>query len=299
MAHTFLSLPGWHVRGITRNAKSEAAQTLAAKGVEIFAADLDVVQTLYRAFEGAHVIFANTDFFAPLFTAIASPALTEGWSARVYAHDVEFKYGVNIAEAAALPSTLKTLDRFVYSSLSDATKWSNGKYTGVYHNNVKAKVEREIHARFPEVSRRMSTVHIGHYVTNWQIFPPLRPKKQSDGSFVLERTYAPDWKCPFLVAHRDTGSFVRALVDLPPGTNLRAFSEELTFPEFMKVWGNVHGVRASYKQVSVELQFEGVQEDLKGEMAETYPYEDEYGNTGGDPSILSAAEVSLNLCARG
>jgi hypothetical protein len=292
VANTFLSSPGWRVRGVTRNTNSAAAQTLTTKGVEMVSGDLNDHQNLVPAFEGAHVIFANTDFFQPFLAAIAAPEITDGRTARAYGYDVELKHGLNIAEAAARPANLKTLERFVFSSLSDATKCSSGKYTGVHHNDVKAEIEREIHARFPELARRMSTILMGHYTTNWQIFPPAAPRKQPDGSFVFERIFSPDWKCPFIVADKDTGSFVKALIDLPPGINLEATSEDLTFPQWAQLWGDTLGVKATYKQVSVERHFDGMPDELTLEMSQCYQYENEFGQRGGDPNVVSTKRVS-------
>lgn len=43
---------GLQVRGITRNADSDAAKKLAAKGVEVVVADMDKPETLKDAFAG-------------------------------------------------------------------------------------------------------------------------------------------------------------------------------------------------------------------------------------------------------
>lgn len=63
----FLSLspPTYRLRGLTRNPSSEASKALAAKGVEMVAANLDDVSSLNRAFEGATAIFSVTDFWGP------------------------------------------------------------------------------------------------------------------------------------------------------------------------------------------------------------------------------------------
>ena len=293
MARTFLRLPGWKVRGITRNPSSTAAQSLAEKGVEILKGDLDDKQSLLPAFEGASVVFSNTDFFGHLFAAIASNDITGGRTPNEYAFDREVEQGINIAEAAASPEVLKTLKRFVLSSLSDTRKWSNGKYTYAYHNNAKAEMIRVIQKRMPELAQRMSTVQIGHYVTNWRASPLMAPQKQPDGSFVVQRTFSPTYRMPYVVAHEDTGPFVKALVDLPSATNLLGVSEHMTVPEWTKLWGGVMGVKAVYKQVSEEEFFKGVPEPLAKELGETFAYVEEFGYTGGDPEVVEAEQVSF------
>src|SRR5207248_8273098 len=63
VARTFLSLPHWHVRCLTRNPSSAAAQTLSGLGAELVQGDLSDPASLTRAFASANTIFANTDFW--------------------------------------------------------------------------------------------------------------------------------------------------------------------------------------------------------------------------------------------
>jgi hypothetical protein len=191
---------------------------------------------------------------------------------------------------------MKTLERFVLSSLSDARKWSHGKYTHVYHNDAKIKIIRTIETRFPELAARMSLLQVGHYVRNWQTSPPLAPQKQSDGSYVIQRTFSPKFKVPFVIAHKDTGNFVKALADMPPRTDLLGVSEEMTWREWTKLWGDTLGVKATFKQVFEGDFFRGVPEPLKKELAETFAYADEFGYTGGDPDVVTAEQVSHTTC---
>jgi uncharacterized protein YbjT (DUF2867 family) len=64
VAWTFLSLSTWHVRCLTRNPSSSAAQTLSGVGAEVVQGDLSDPPSLTRAFDSANAIFANTDFWA-------------------------------------------------------------------------------------------------------------------------------------------------------------------------------------------------------------------------------------------
>jgi uncharacterized protein YbjT (DUF2867 family) len=54
---------GFAVRAITRNVDSDKARALAARGVEVVAADLDDQASLERAFEGAHGAYCVTNFW--------------------------------------------------------------------------------------------------------------------------------------------------------------------------------------------------------------------------------------------
>ncbi|KAF3396777.1 NmrA-like family domain-containing protein 1 [Talaromyces pinophilus] len=292
VAHTFLSLPGWKVRGISRNPTSPASQALISQGVEIIQADMDDEASLYPAFEGANVIFSNTDFFVHFFGALASG----NESSRKFAYDREVEQGLNIARAAASPSVISTLDRFVYSSLSDPRKWSNGKFLGSWHNNSKVDVIQAIETQFPELAKRMSLVQLGHYVTNWKTFPPMAPQKQADGSFVVRRTFSPELKMPFVVPQADTGEYVKALVlDLPAGTEVLAVSEFLTLPEWTEIWAKTLGVKAAYEHVSTQVFFQGVPDEVEKEFTETFTYTDEFGYTGGDPAVKTAEQLGIKL----
>jgi hypothetical protein len=292
VADTFLALPGWRVRGVTRHPAGPAAQAHAENGVEIVKGDLDDQETLVRAFQGATAIFSNTDFFGHLWTGLAAGDKLGGRSPNQYAFDREVEQGLNIAAAAAESSVRRTLDRFVFSSLSDARKWSAGKYTHIYHNEAKAEMIRVIEGRFPEVASRMSLVQVGHYVRNWQVSPPLAPQKQPDGSYRVKRTFSSGYNMPFVVTHQDTGEFVKALVDLPAKTHILGVSQHMTWPAWTELWGRVNGVKATFQQVSDEEYFQGVPPPLKQELAETFAYVEEFGYTGGDPDVKTAEQVS-------
>ena len=54
---------GFAVRALTRNPDSEKARALAARGVEVVAADLDDAESLVAAFEGAYGAFCVTNFW--------------------------------------------------------------------------------------------------------------------------------------------------------------------------------------------------------------------------------------------
>lgn len=257
--------------------------------------DLNDVPSLVRAFTGATAIFSNTDFFTHLFHGLDPANLPAGRTPAQYAYDREVAQGVNTAEAASHPSVVSTLRLFVFSSLSDATKHSGGKYTTVYHFDSKAETIRQIRARFPAVAERMSTVQLGHYVTNWKAFAKMAPERQADGSFVMSRTTSPLFRMPHVVAHRDTGPFVQVLVDMPPGKNVLAVSEYMTFPEYAETWGRVLGVRVVYQQVTSEAFYKEVPGPLAEELDVGFEYIEEFGFTGGDASVLEAGQLGVEV----
>ncbi|TEY56927.1 hypothetical protein BOTCAL_0223g00060 [Botryotinia calthae] len=294
IAETFLRFPEWRVRGTTRNPASVTAEALAEKGVEIVEADFDDKESLSSAFQGATVIYSNTDFFMHLFTGISAGA-PPSRTVLEHAYDREVAQGINIAEAAASPSVLKTLEYFIYSSLSDATKWSRGKYSTVYHFDSKAETIRQIRSRFPDLATRMSTLQLGYYVTNWKAFPLMAPQKQDDGGFLFERPLSLDSIVEFVVTQKDTGVFVKALIDMPPGKNLIGVSDRMTWKEWAKIWGDVLGFKAGFKQVSEKTFWKGVPEPLLRELQVAWDYADQFGHTGGDPDVVRPEELAVKL----
>jgi uncharacterized protein YbjT (DUF2867 family) len=54
---------GFAVRAITRDPSKEKAKALAAKGAEVVQANLDDVESLKKAFEGAHGVYCVTNFW--------------------------------------------------------------------------------------------------------------------------------------------------------------------------------------------------------------------------------------------
>jgi uncharacterized protein YbjT (DUF2867 family) len=65
LARAILAEPnsGFSVRAITRDPNKDNAKALAAKGAEVVSANLDDVESLKKAFAGAHGVFAVTNFW--------------------------------------------------------------------------------------------------------------------------------------------------------------------------------------------------------------------------------------------
>src|SRR5256885_3126498 len=131
VARTFLSLAHWHVRCLTRNPSSAAAQTLSGLGAELVQGDLSDPASLTRAFASANTIFANTDFWAT-YRDPNTPAAAKASNSSnsQVAFDLEVTHGKHIADAAA---DVTTLERFVHSALGPMKKASRGKHPNSYH----------------------------------------------------------------------------------------------------------------------------------------------------------------------
>ncbi|KAH0578965.1 hypothetical protein H2248_003145 [Termitomyces sp. 'cryptogamus'] len=294
VANVFLSEPGWRIRGVTRNLSQEASKNLEAKGIEMVVGDLDNPSTLIPAFEGAHAIFGVTDFWQPILHPENTVPLPSDQPLNQACYDLEVRRGKNIANAAAKVSTL---ERFVFSSVPGAKKWSKGKFSRVYNFDSKAAVVDYIQESLPDLAKKMSTVYIGLYAANWKIFPFLGPRKQSDGTYVLSLATDPNTPLPMIDTGKDTGYLVRALIQVPAGKTLLGFGSMISWSDYMKLWGDILGLPGSrYEQIGLETAAKLVPEDrdLGYEIAEGFAFMGEFGFDGGDPTVLHAQDLGVD-----
>ncbi|KAM0273867.1 hypothetical protein ACHAQH_008199 [Verticillium albo-atrum] len=291
VANTFLNLPGWRVRGITRDLSSAAAQAWKSKDVELVQGDIDDVPSLERAFAGASSIFAVTNFWGHFFDPSNYPkAQQAGLTINEYSYQREISQGMNMAIAASSPTVLSTLTHFIFSSLSDTKKWSKGKYTQNWHFDSKAAVVDRIRSELPALAAKLSIVQVGSYVSNWKSAIG-RPQKQDDGSFLILVPSEQKRPLPWAVADQDTGIFVKVLVAQPVGKNVLAFSEWATWNEFWVLWSEVLDVKIQLKTVSVDEYFKSLPEPARLEFRDSLLYLDEFGYTGGDPEVTPLADL--------
>lgn len=126
-------------------------------------ADIENTKSLDAALTGANIVFANTAYPA---TIAMKPHMQQ------QAYEVELQQGKNIIDAL---SKVTTLELFIWSSLSAATKHSGGKYRKVWHFESKAQVVEYVHEKYPRLAEKMSILQMGLFVDNWkngQIFVP-------------------------------------------------------------------------------------------------------------------------------
>ncbi|KAL1691088.1 hypothetical protein GGG16DRAFT_91724 [Schizophyllum commune] len=283
---TFLEIPGWKVRGVTRNPDGAKGRALAARGVEVVKADLNDVASLTAAFTGAHAIFAVTDFWAPFFDPATEAKLGPGQLMNEYCYDAEVQQAKNIFHA--IMPVLDGLERFVYSTLPGIKKWSKGKYTWAYHFDSKQAAVDYLEEKLPQLAAKTSYVNLGLYVTNERLMAPLKPTKIGDGVYQLTRVASPDTKFPFVVTRKDTGPHVKvAILDLPPRSNLLVYSEMASWNEYIKIFKEVTGLKLVYKEVSIEEADKASPwHHIGREAGEVKQFAQELGWHGGDPSML-------------
>jgi hypothetical protein len=315
VAKVFLDLPGWKIRGVTRDPSQAAAKALAERGVEIVRGDVNDIDSINVVFQGANVIFGNTVFPSNYIRPVAADLarLRPGQTLREWCYELEYIQGKNIADAAA---SVDGLELFIWSSLSAASKWSNGKYRGVYHFDSKADVVEYIRRELPALAQKMAILQMGLFINNWRwgeaavpwskvraslssnlyfmiCSSQIRYFQQPDGSFRLTIPGSGDVPIP-LVIPSDTGYYVRAIAQAPnpAGLNVLAFSKRLTWSEYVKLWSSIIGIPATFARTSVAEHDKLAPGGYGEEMAEMYAYALEFGYDGSDPSVTYAQDVS-------
>lgn len=165
VAEKFLSL-GWDVRGITRSTTSPSALALKARGLTLVEADLDNSTSLIKAFSGAHVIFAVTDFWAPFFASFEKLSKISDRATGDHAFEIEVTRGKRIVDAVAkVLADEGVLERFVFSTLPGFKELSGGKYTYNYHFDGKAEISKYLKTK-KALWEKSSLLNMGFYMTN-------------------------------------------------------------------------------------------------------------------------------------
>lgn len=283
VARTFLSLPNWHVRCLTRQPDSAASENLRSQGAEIILAELADITSLSRAFENANAIFLNTDFFATFYGNLSTGIDVDTSSQN--ALQTEVTYGKNAVKAAA---QVPTLERFVYSAFISMNEASEGKYHRCFHWEGKAHVVKYIEQEQPALAQKTSFFYPGGYNTN-ALLSPKTDSASGELAFVLpfKRTA----KMPIFDPLESTGPLVRALIeDEAPGTRLLGCDTDshLSIAEIVDIWSRITGKEVRFTEITTQEMHEKTQVPL--EVLEAAPFISEFGYTFGlkvmEPSQL-------------
>jgi len=182
---------GYRIRAVTRNAGSDKAKELEKLGAEVVEADVDDVESLKRAFQGAHGVFCVTFFWEHM-----SP-------------------GKELAEAKNMADAAKHADvrHVIWSTLEDTRKWVPlednrmptlmGKYK-VPHFDAKGEADR----LFSERGLPTTCLLTSFYWENFIHFG-MGPKRGEDGNLYLTLPIG-DRKLP-CIASGDIGKCAYAI----------------------------------------------------------------------------------------
>ncbi len=118
--------------------------------------------------------------------------------------------------------------------------------------------------------------------------------QKKDGSLLLRIPGSGDFPTPFVVPS-DTGNFVKALSQLPPGKHLLGFGDLLTWTEYVKLWSKITGFPAAFEKSTVADMVKIAPGGRGEEIGETFAYMQDFGYWGGDPSVIFPKDVSLSF----
>lgn len=111
-------------------------------------------------------------------------------------------------------------------------------------------------------------------------------------------TTDPNSPVPHLDVNADTGNFVYAVSQRPPGQHYMAEGSTCSWSEFMRIWGEVTGQKAAYKQVTTdEMIAICPDKDFGIEVADMFTYSTDPGYDGGMDLVKAEdlRKVRINL----
>lgn len=196
MAEHFLKLPGWKIRGVSRDASKPSAQAWADRGVEVVSGDLNDPASLRAAFRGAAAVYGTTDFWQALNApGTFERAAKEGKPVNELCYEQEYEQRVGMA--AALAEVLDeeggdVLEVYVLSTLAGCKRWTDGKIKQCLHFDVKFDSDEVVRKKYPKLWEKTSRLFVGMYMSNWNSFPGMGPAKVRDAlsaASILSRLY--------------------------------------------------------------------------------------------------------------
>lgn len=268
----------WAVRGITRDASKDGAKALASKGVEVVEADVNDKATLVNAFRGAYAVFAVTNYWEKMDT------------------DLEIQQGKNLADAALEAG----IQHYIWSSLLNITKLTNGTLSHVYHFDSKAKIEDYIR----EISLPATFMLPGFYMSN---FPGGNIRQSPpDNAWTLAMPIPDSASVPLLATIEDTGKFVKGILlhrEETLGKRVLAATKYYTLKEMLDIFKATYpeaGKTARYFEAPHDvyqgfLTSAGLPEFAAHELLENMRLLNEGGYYGGESLNWSHSIVEDDL----
>ncbi|KAJ6537946.1 NAD(P)-binding protein [Mycena capillaripes] len=204
-------------RAVSRSLDSVGSKALIAKGVEVVVGNLWDKESLKNAIHGSEVVFGVTNFWDPE----VFPADPHGKG--------EIIQGKNLVDAAKEVG----VKLFIWSSVPNATKESNGLYKHVYHADNKAVIEDYLRAS----GVPYAVILTGWFLENLWKFGSLQ--KTDTGYTIPIPKFGPDDIQITTWVGRDLGPAVVALVThyADPSKNVLGksypvVSARFTYPKF-------------------------------------------------------------------
>ncbi|RDK39054.1 NAD(P)-binding protein [Aspergillus phoenicis ATCC 13157] len=259
--------PEYTIRGTTRDPNSSKAQALAAKGIEIVAANFNEPESLQRAFTGAHTVFANT------------PTIYDG---HTYEHEVAHGRAlIDAAVAVGVPF-------YIYSTLPSISKISQGWLKNGGHFDGKEEVEQYIRTQ----PIRSAFVAPGSFMSNFH--DTMAPRRMENGDYALLLPVPAHIRLPLIETEADLGKWVAAILadfDQYEGEVLCCATALYSFEEIVQTMSRVSGKTVTYREVPVEIWATYLPELMRGYIVDMFTLFRVYGYYGdGTEKVKWSAE---------
>lgn len=245
-------------RAVTRDINSDKAKELARLGAEVVAADADDVESLKRAFQGAHGAYCVTFYWAH------------------FSPDKEKAQAKNMAEA----SKHAGLTHVIWSTLEDSRKWIplndnrmptlQGEYK-VPHFDAKGESDKY----FTDGGVPVTFSRAAFYWENFVLFG-LGPKKGSDGVFALTLPLG-DSKLPG-IASEDIGKCAYGVFKKGReyiGKTVGLAGEQLTGAQMATAMSKALGKEVRYNRVTPEA-FRGFGFPGADDLGNMFQFQDDF-----------------------
>ncbi|GAA5827557.1 hypothetical protein JCM11251_001731 [Rhodosporidiobolus azoricus] len=273
IAHLIRSDQPYRIRAVTRDVNKPKAKELEKEGCEVVAADMQKREDLDKAFSGADIVFAVTNFWEHM------------------SDTRELADGQRLVDAAKAAGTVKL---FVWSGLESVRKGSKGMLREVKHFDTKADITDYALSSGLVVAN----VQPACYMSN-SIFPPSSP---SSGDWEFALPMLQNTEIPLLDTVADCGAYVRLAIERGGGRSLEllAVSEVKTMKEIVNEYNEVTGLNAQYRQLTPAQYLESNPGPIGVELLEMLQWFENFGYYGGKdvtPSrnaVLSLGSVELN-----
>jgi uncharacterized protein YbjT (DUF2867 family) len=213
------------VRGVSRDPAKPAAQALQQQGIEVVKCDVDDKESVKQAMQGAHTVFAMTS--------------------SVYDHLLkqrELGQGKAMADAAVASG----VHYFIFSSLPNGGKMSDGKLQKLDHFDVKAEIEEYIRT----LPIKSSFFAPGSFMQNFGHM--MAPHPTGDGTYALSNFVKPETQLPCIDVVGDTGKYVGAILAEPEkyeGKVLSAATDLYSYDEIVQIMSKMSGKTVKYNQL--------------------------------------------------
>lgn len=210
---------GHRVRALTRHPESEKARTLASRGAEVVAGDLDDAASLTRALQGVWGVFS----------------VQNTWEAGVEREEEQGKRLAKLAREAGV-------GHFVYNSVGSAHR-----KTGIPHFDNKWRVEEAVRAsRFPSYTIIRPVFFMENFASPW-FLPSIQEGKLAMG-------IEPDTVLQ-MIAVADIGKYTLRAFERHEemnGLEIDIAGDQHTMPETAGILGKTTGRKIEFVRVPIE-----------------------------------------------